>query len=102
MSQNNEIAAPAMKAASAIGAGAGASIGAIAQQGASFLPTDAGGWAALAASLMALLYSGCLLGEWTWKKVLRPISVHMGWASKPKGTTFEVDGDGNVTRVDSA
>lgn len=71
MSASDHIASPAMKAASAIGAGAGTSMLSMSQQAQSFLPTDLGGWLAAAASLAALIYSMILIGEWCWKRILK-------------------------------
>lgn len=72
MADNSEITAPVAKAATAITAGAGASAISLTEKAQSFLPTDLGGWLAAGASLLAILYSAHLLGEWYWKKVIKP------------------------------
>jgi pyrroloquinoline quinone (PQQ) biosynthesis protein C len=35
-------------------------------------------WGELA-SMLAAIYTLCLLAEWVWKKVLKPIAIHNGW-----------------------
>lgn len=68
------VAAPVTKAASAIAAGAGSSIISTALSNpTSFLPTDAAGWAALAASLVAAIYN---------LHLLRELYVKKGWGRK--------------------
>jgi hypothetical protein len=95
----SQITAPVGKAVTALSAGAGTSVAAtMASNPGSFLPTDLSGWMALAASTAAVLYTLHLMGEWYWKKVLRPCFVARGWLPKPKGTAFVVDSDGNVER----
>ena len=65
----DQVQTPVIKATTALAAGAGSSIAAATHQAADFLPTDAAGWAALFASCLACLYTGCLLAEWVWKKL---------------------------------
>lgn len=78
-----EVAFPAMKAASAIGAGAGTSILSTAMANpTSFFPTDFGGWAAAIASTCACLYTLHLLGEWWWKKFWKGFFYRRGWIKR--------------------
>lgn len=92
------IAAPAAKAASAIVAGAGTSALSLSQQAQSFLPQDLAGWLACAASAAALMYTLHLLGEWYWKKALRPFCEARGWlAPKPMHKVMIVDADQVLT-----
>lgn len=35
-------------------------------------------WGELA-SMLAAIYTFCLLMEWGWKKILKPIAIHHGW-----------------------
>jgi hypothetical protein len=102
MADPSEITAPASKALTALGAGAGTSMGALATNAGSFLPTDLAGWIALAASTAALVYTLGLLAEWWFKRVWRPFAVARGWLKPPKGARFVVDEDGNVSREDPA
>ncbi len=102
MTDPREITAPASKAITALGAGAGSSVTAIAAKAGGFLPTDLAGWIALAASSAALIYTLTITAEWWWKRVWRPFAVSRGWLPPPKGTRFVVDMDGNVTREDPA
>jgi hypothetical protein len=39
-------------------------------------------WADLAA-ILAAMYSAILIGEWLWKRAIRPAMVRIGWA-KPR------------------
>lgn len=89
MADSTEITAPATKALTALGAGAGSTAVSMTQHAQSFLPTDLSGWMALTASTVAVLYSLHLLGEWYWKKAVRPFCVRRGWL-KPKATKLLV------------
>jgi hypothetical protein len=40
------------------------------------------------AQMMAALYTSCLVLEWLWKRVLKPLAQRMGWL-KPKGQPSE-------------
>lgn len=66
---DDRIQAPVTKATTALAAGVGTSVAAVAEQAGSFFPTDAGGWAALIASCLAVVYTACLLGEWLYKRI---------------------------------
>ncbi len=94
-----QITAPAAKAITALGAGGVASVGATATNAGSFMPTNFNEWMAAAASFAALCYTTTLMCEWLWKRMIRPYLVSIGKMPAPKGTSFTVDEDGNVTRV---
>lgn len=71
---------PLMKAASAVGAGAGSSIlSQVTSNSHSFLPQDYAGWAAAIASTAAALYTMHLLCDWWWKKFWRGYFIRRGW-----------------------
>lgn len=92
VADNSEITAPVAKAATALTAGASTSVVSMSQAAQSFLPTDLGGWMALTASTLAVLYSIHLLGEWYWKKFWRPLFERRGWlAPKAKAKMLLVD-----------
>lgn len=40
-------------------------------------------WGELA-SMLAALYTGCLLIEWLWKRVLKPLAQRRGWLAGPR------------------
>lgn len=70
------IQAPIFKATTALGSGAGASALNISpdtvQKVAShvaFLPNTLGEWLAAGSAAVALIYSGCMLVEWLYKKI---------------------------------
>ena len=64
------------------------------QQTQSFLPQDLAGWLACGASAAALVYSLHLMGEWYWKKVIRPLCEARGWLMpKPHQKVMIVDVD---------
>lgn len=71
--QPDQIAAPVAKAASALGAGAGTTVMSLTAGAQHFLPIDLAGWLAAGASAAALIYTLCLLGEWWWKRVWKPL-----------------------------
>jgi hypothetical protein len=75
---------PTAKASAAIGAGAASSALAIANENVrSFLPVDLGGWMALVASTVAVVYTLHLLGAWYWGYFWRPFLERKGWL-KPR------------------
>lgn len=65
----SDISFPVQKAVSAWAACATTSVGAVAQHANSFLPNTLGEWASAVASILALLYTLCLLGEFVYKKL---------------------------------
>lgn len=80
----SDIKHPVAKAASAIGTGA-----TVKAAEAAVSPEAAAVWTlGDMASLAALVYSLCLLIEWLWKRVLKPIAQRRGWV-KPKGRPAE-------------
>lgn len=44
-------------------------------------------WGELA-SMLAAIYTGCLMVEWVWKRLLKPLAQRRGWI-KPKGRPAE-------------
>lgn len=79
----SDIKHPVAKAASAIGTGATVKAAEAAAH------VDATVWTlGDMASLAALVYSLCLLTEWFWKRVLKPLAHRRGWI-KPKGKPAE-------------
>lgn len=88
-----EVQAPVAKSVTALGAGVG-SAGYASLNGhlQNFLPVDLIGWVSLAAAFMGLVYTMCILTEWWWKKVWKPLFIHLGWI-KPRGhvdSTFDL------------
>lgn len=94
---DTQISTPVVKAATALGAGAGSSVLSIANQATSFLPTDLAGWMALAASTVAVIYTMHLMFDWYWKKVWRDVLERRGWiaplpsAKKKRRRTDDID-----------
>jgi hypothetical protein len=88
------IQAPAAKAFTAMGAGAGTSLLSTAQNAISFWPQTYGEWAAALASTVAFAYSVCLLSEWIWKRFIRPAFRSLGWI-----TTVAADVDSERARL---
>lgn len=43
------------------------------------LVTDWGSTATTTAQVLAGVYTACLLFEWVWKKIIKPIAVRHGW-----------------------
>ncbi len=79
-----EIKHPVAKAASALGTGATAKAAE-----AAVAPDVVAVWTlGDLASLLAAIYSACLLTEWLWKRVLKPLAQRRGWI-KPKGRPAE-------------
>ena len=58
---------------------------------------EAASFATFVAAAIGAIYSLCLLTEWFYKRIWRPLFVSFGWM-KPHKTAFSVDEDGNVTR----
>lgn len=67
---NDDIKHPAVKAASAVGVLAGSM-----------------SWNEIAA-MLAALYTACLIIEWLWKRLLKPLAQRRGWI-KVKGKPRE-------------
>lgn len=40
---------------------------------------DAASFATMVASFLAAIYTFCLVSEWFWKKLWRPLLVRFGW-----------------------
>ena len=91
---NADIQAPVMKSVTAL-ATTGGTAGYATMQGhiQNFLPVDAIGWVTLLGASLGVLYSLCLLTEWWWKKVWKPLLVRYGWikARDHIDSTFAVD-----------
>lgn len=78
-SESDQITTPVAKAAATLGAGAGSSAIAFAQQAESFFPTTLGGWLGVAAPTIAIVYTLHLLADFYWKRVWRPLLVRWGF-----------------------
>jgi hypothetical protein len=42
------------------------------------------------ASMLAAIYTMCLIVEWLWKKVAKPIAIHNRWIHSTHGRDHEV------------
>lgn len=70
---------PMQKAATAVLA-SGSSVGVSSFDWASsFMPHSLSDWMACLASLLAALYSLCVLCEWWWKRFWKPLLKQRGW-----------------------
>lgn len=47
------------------------------------------------ASFLAALYTVCLLTEWMWKRVLKPLALRRGWADE-KSRFLDSTGRGDL------
>jgi hypothetical protein len=74
------IQAPVAKASAAIAGGVGSSAFALATEATHFWPVNFQQWAAAIASTVAACYSTFLLGEWLWKRAVKPVLRRFKWA----------------------
>lgn len=51
-------------------------------------------WGEIAA-MVAALYTMCLLTEWVWKRVLKPLAIQQGWL-KGRNKFLDSTGPGDV------
>lgn len=59
---------------------------------------DAAQFAGFIASLLAAIYSLCLLSHWWWRHFWRPVFVWVGWANPLPVSPVIVDDDGRADK----
>ena len=48
------------------------------------------------ASIMASIYTLCLITEWLWKKLVKPLAIHHGWIHGKPIPFLESTGRGDL------